>query len=213
MLNKLFPDAVYIFLYRNPRENISSMIDAWRSGKFVTYSKLPGKIQPWSLLLPKYWEQHINKSVEEIAAFQWNSASCSILESLEEIPTNRQIAISYSQLIGDTHETIKQISQFCQVTMEGINIEQDKQILSEHTLSSPRDNKWHRNAVQIKRIIPSIAKTVEEIRRRFSTIPDSDFEVDIPNELLRATQKRNSPCYCQSGKRYKNCHGSLQRRP
>ena len=28
MLNELFPDALYIYLYRNPRENISSIIDA-----------------------------------------------------------------------------------------------------------------------------------------------------------------------------------------
>src|SRR5204863_2885793 len=40
-LAEAFPDALFVYLYRNPRETISSMLDAWRSGKFVTYANLP----------------------------------------------------------------------------------------------------------------------------------------------------------------------------
>ena len=41
-LDRLFPDALYIFLVRRARDNISSMMDAWASGRFVTYPDLPG---------------------------------------------------------------------------------------------------------------------------------------------------------------------------
>ena len=47
-----FPDATFVSLYRDPRETLSSMLDAWRSRQFVTYPDLPGWTgPPWSLLL------------------------------------------------------------------------------------------------------------------------------------------------------------------
>ncbi|HEX2642245.1 MAG TPA: sulfotransferase, partial [Thermoanaerobaculia bacterium] len=51
-----YPDALFVYLYRDPRETISSMLDAWRSGRFATYPDLPGWSEPgrenppWSLL-------------------------------------------------------------------------------------------------------------------------------------------------------------------
>jgi hypothetical protein len=36
------PDPYFIYLHRDPRETVSSMIDAWLSGTFHTYLELPG---------------------------------------------------------------------------------------------------------------------------------------------------------------------------
>ena len=41
-LAEAFPDAVFVYLHRDPKPTISSVLDAWRSGKFVTYPRLPG---------------------------------------------------------------------------------------------------------------------------------------------------------------------------
>src|SRR5207248_3177054 len=47
-----FPEARFIFLYREPRENLASIMEAWGSGRFVTYPDLPGwQGPPWSMLL------------------------------------------------------------------------------------------------------------------------------------------------------------------
>jgi len=40
-LNKVFPDALFIHLVRDPKENISSIIDGWNSKHFITYPNLP----------------------------------------------------------------------------------------------------------------------------------------------------------------------------
>jgi hypothetical protein len=59
-LAEAFPDALFVYLYRDPRETLSSMLDAWRSGHFVTYLDLPGwKAAPWSLLLVPGWRELI----------------------------------------------------------------------------------------------------------------------------------------------------------
>lgn len=51
-LASAFPEAVFVYLYREPRETLGSMIDAWNSGRFRTYPNLPGWTGPaWSLLL------------------------------------------------------------------------------------------------------------------------------------------------------------------
>ncbi|MDC2888872.1 sulfotransferase family protein [Psychrosphaera algicola] len=39
-LNHVFPDALFIHLVRDPLPNISSIIEAWQSGRFRTYPQL-----------------------------------------------------------------------------------------------------------------------------------------------------------------------------
>ena len=41
-LDACFPDAIFIYLYRDPRETLGSMMEAWLSGAFRTYPDLPG---------------------------------------------------------------------------------------------------------------------------------------------------------------------------
>ena len=58
-LIRAFPGARFIFLFREPRQNISSLMDSWRSGRYVTYPQLPGwpGDRPWSHLLIPGWEE------------------------------------------------------------------------------------------------------------------------------------------------------------
>src|SRR6185436_7295920 len=66
-LARAFPDALFLYLYRDPRETISSMLDAWKSGRFATYPGLPGwKDLPWSLLLVPGWRELAGRSLAEI---------------------------------------------------------------------------------------------------------------------------------------------------
>jgi hypothetical protein len=51
-LAQLFPQAQFVYLHRDIRQTLSSMIEAWQSGRFRTYPHLPGWTGPsWSLLL------------------------------------------------------------------------------------------------------------------------------------------------------------------
>jgi len=47
-LLEVFPDAQFIFLQRERRANLSSMMQAWRAKGWITYRQLPGWPGPWS---------------------------------------------------------------------------------------------------------------------------------------------------------------------
>jgi hypothetical protein len=70
-LARVFPEARFIYLYRDPRQVLSSMIEAWQSGRFRTYPQLPGWSGPaWSLLLIPGWRELIGRPLHEIVAAQ-----------------------------------------------------------------------------------------------------------------------------------------------
>ncbi len=55
-LARVFPEARFIYLHRDPRPVLASMMEAWGSGRFRTYPNLPGWTGlPWSLLLVPGW--------------------------------------------------------------------------------------------------------------------------------------------------------------
>ena len=83
-LARVFPEARFIYLYRDPRQVLSSMIEAWASGRFRTYPQLPGWTGPaWSLLLVPGWRELIGRPLHEIVAAQWRTATRLLIDDLE----------------------------------------------------------------------------------------------------------------------------------
>ncbi len=223
-LNKMFPDAYYIFLYRNPRENISSIMDGWKSGRFETYANLPGRKSVWSFLLPPGWEKMHNKSLEEIAYFQWKSANSIILNDLQSlIPTERWTSVSYSNIVNNTESSIKELCDFCGLEFDTTLQKtcKDSLKMSRYTLSTPSPTKWHKHAKELSRVIPSAKHTLKKIQQIANKPVAADFDIQIPEQLLKQATSdtdienitnfesvgRNAPCPCGSGKKYKRCHG------
>lgn len=236
LLNEIFPDALFVYLYRNPRENISSIIDAWRSSRFVTYRQLPGRTAPWSLLLPQGWQSYHDASIEETAAFQWRSANTSILGELGKLERDRWMAVSYQQQVHESAETVRRICDFCQISStQSIKSQSgDQSKLSRYTLTPPVANKWHKNAQALSRVIPALSDTIDYIRKTVPELPESEFDLsidaalynDVGDEIgtdIKAMQSsafvasdspsassRNARCHCGSGKRFKHCHANLR---
>ncbi|HSD68162.1 MAG TPA: sulfotransferase [Woeseiaceae bacterium] len=223
LLNEIFPDALFVYLYRNPRENISSMIDAWHSGRFVTYRRLPGRNAPWSLLLPPGWQQHHASSIAQIAAFQWRAANTAILQELAKVGADRWTAVSYGQQVHAPIETVRRLCRFCDVSADGIVASLSEHGLkpSRYTLTKPEPDKWQKNAQALLDVLPGLAETVRFIRELAPGLPEEEFDLRIDPELTAPgrdmaveghgaeleTVRRNERCHCGSGKRFKHCHG------
>jgi hypothetical protein len=186
LLNAIFPDALFIYLYRNPRENISSMIEAWRSGRFVTYPALPGRNKPWSLLLPPGWQAFHDAPVEEIAAFQWRATNEAILAELAKLDQSRWIAVSYGQQVNATEETVQKLCDFADVSAENIlqALSRGENKLSRYTVTAPAADKWRANSEALARVMPGLTDTIKLIRNSTLGIADEEFDIS-----LEATQQ------------------------
>lgn len=181
LLNEIFPDALFIYLYRNPRENISSMMEAWQSGRFVTYPSLPGRGKPWSLLLPPDWQSYHDAPLEQITAFQWQAANEAILHELAKLDRNRWMAVSYGQQVSTPATTVQTICDFCDVSatriLEALSNGQSK--LSRYTITPPSEDKWHSNAAALGRVLPGLKNTIDLIRKWASELPQDEFDLSI----------------------------------
>jgi hypothetical protein len=165
LINRVFPDAYYIYLYRDPRANIGSIIDAWLSGRWVTYRGLPGWNGAWSLLLPPGWQQLWGKSIAEVAAFQWESANRYILDDLSEFPSNKWVAVSYEDFVRNPGKEVERICEKVQFPFDDVLMQRtgNELPLSRYTLTAPRPDKWRRYEREILSVLPSVMPLWERI--------------------------------------------------
>lgn len=218
-LDAVFPDALYIYLYRDPKENISSIMDGWQSGRFVTYTDKRGRNGHWSFLLPPKWESMLDKPLEEVAAFQWETTHHYLLKDLRAISRKRWIAVNYSEFLQDTLKVVQRLCKFMTVPLDEQLLErcQNPLPLSRYTHSKPDNDKWKKNSQYLARVLPELGKTITRINKVVSSDSwplNDDLNIDLnstetPQISPPQTTGRNDPCPCGSGKKYKKCHGRL----
>ncbi|NKI36513.1 hypothetical protein HFP89_15185 [Wenzhouxiangella sp. XN79A] len=156
-LKQVFPGMQLVYLVRRPRENISSIIDAWGSGRFVTYPELPGwQGPPWSLLLIPGWRDLPVDDVAMMAARQWQVAHEAILDALDGGAFADAVPVVYESLIEQPEATLSALCDRLGLTPPPF----DGQLpLSRHTLDRPAPDKWKRNAEALERVLPLVEPT------------------------------------------------------
>ena len=165
-----FPDARFVYLYRDPRETISSMLDAWRSGAFVTYPALPGwSGPPWSLLLVPGWRDLIGQELGAIVARQWATTTTTLLDDLAALAPDRWCVTSYDRLLAEPRAEIERICEFADLAWDD---DLDEPLpLSRHTLDSPRPEKWRRNAAELASLWSEVDQAATRAHEVFAHPP------------------------------------------
>jgi len=182
-----FPEARFIYLYRDPRPTLASMIEAWSSGGFRTYPQLPGWTGPaWSLLLTPGWRDLIGAPLGRIVAQQWSATTRILLDDLEALPRDRWLALRYESLIAAPQT---EVSRLCRA----LDLDWDRQLgehlpLARHTLTTPGADKWRAHAEAIEAVLPllkqendrALAVLSEGDRRSRSSLPPDAFAARTP---------------------------------
>ncbi len=160
-LERLFPDARFVFLWREPRGNLSSIIEAWRSGNWRTYPRLEGFELPWSLLLPPGWERLRGRPLEEIAAFQWATTNNIALDDLAMLPREQWTSLDYAELIAEPLRVIRDLCRFAGIDFDAGLAERLSGPLpaAKHTLTPADAEKWRTNEQAIGRVLPTLEST------------------------------------------------------
>lgn len=164
--NHIFPQARFVFLWRDPRENLSSIIEAWRSGRFRTYKQVAGFDGPWSLLLPPGYQHYHHRPLEEIAAFQWECTNRIIMEDLEHLAPDRSLTVCYGDLVADPAGSVARVLDFANIQIDPALSRHLQQPLphSRYTQTAPKAEKWQINATEIERVLPAVEDTWQRLR-------------------------------------------------
>ena len=160
---RVFPEARFIYLYRDPRQVLSSMIEAWTTGRFRTYPQLPGWTGPaWSLLLVPGWRELIGRPLHETVAAQWETATRLLIDDLLALPAERRTIARYDALIADPDAEIRRLC-----TATGLDWDQAGVALplSRYTVSPPAADKWRRHAAEIAAVWPSLGEQAGRAER------------------------------------------------
>jgi hypothetical protein len=165
-LKQVFPDARFIFLWRDPRENLSSIMEAWRAGGWITYRALPGWDGPWSLLLPPGWQALRGAPLEAVAAWQWQRTNQIALDDLEQLPRDDWTSVNYGDFLADPEATTRRLCGFAGVPFDALlRARTASQLpLSRHTHTAPAPDKWRRNEDAILRVLPSLDACWQRLR-------------------------------------------------
>lgn len=166
-LDAMFPDARLIFLYRDAAENLGSILDAWQSGRFVTYAGLPGwSGPPWSLLLTPGWQALNGKPMAEVALHQWRSANQAILEALRALPRERWRVLDYASLLQEPAAVFERAGAFAGLAAEpaiAAGISSQGLPPSRYTLTPPAKDKWRRHAAALEPVLADAAVLMRQL--------------------------------------------------
>ncbi len=164
-IDRVFPDALFVFLWRDPRGNLASIMDAWAAGRWQTYPRLDGFDGPWSLLLPPSWETMRGRSLQEIAAFQWQSANRIALDDLAQLPRERWTSVRYEELVADPRGTIERLCRFSGIDFDAaLDLRVRGALpLSRYTHSAPDADKWRRREREVLAVLPTVRATWERL--------------------------------------------------
>ena len=180
-LHALFPQAKFIFIQRDGRDNVSSMIDGWRLGRsdggfglaqFFGPSPEPvaingGEFREWHFFLPPGWRDYNHASLEEVCAYQWLTANRLALDAARAIPPQQWIGLRYEDIFERPVEMFRDVFARLDVSFDSRMVERCASLASRPTSivkGAPKKHKWKENNPQaIERIMPMIAPMMREM--------------------------------------------------
>ena len=168
-VNRVFPDSTFLYITRDGRSAVSSMLTCWQHPKrFFTYDvpvdlRIPSyDHKRWKFVLPDGWLEFVDRPLEEICAFQWQQCNEAVTRSIEELGlSDRVFRLKLEDLVSDPGSVIREMCEFGELPFDTYF-----QSISKHlpVVNSPDQDtaldKWRRkNGDLIQRIMPQIKST------------------------------------------------------
>ena len=144
LLASVVPNLRVVHITRDPRMAIHSLVEAWRTGRFVSEPGLPDWWgEPWSFPLIPEWKDLAGKPLHQVAAAQWLTIEEAIREDLTSLPEDSLTLTTYEALITDARSELERIAKELDVDWSG-NLP-DPLPFSPFTVTPPSPTKWQRD--------------------------------------------------------------------
>lgn len=178
-LHALFPEAYFIYVKRNPGDNIHSLIEGWgMPERFGTWSGgLPaqlaidgGRYTRWCFFLAEGWQDYCESPIEEVCAFQYGAVNQAILEVRKKINPDRWAEISYEDVLINPVGVFREAFAAVGLRFDRRLERHCRTVLSHpyNAFSEIKKDKWKNsgNARRIERILPAVAAVAQEMGYR-----------------------------------------------
>jgi len=189
LLAKLFPDAKFVVLLRDPRPTVSSMIDGWGhpvvrlpqvddwlqanlpldSLDAIECARLKG--EGWSYPVPDGWQTQLHHSIPEKCAWLWDQHVSAIFDALDAPDPaisskqilNRTLTVHYEDMMRDQISVVKSILKFAELPEPAVTLTARDQALSRTTIAAPHPDKWRKNEAVLREIWPKVAGNAKRL--------------------------------------------------
>ena len=170
-LQRLFPDAHFVFIRRSPGDNIHSLIQGWgKADRFGTWAdQLPeqvrveeGRYRRWCFFLAPGWRRLTHAPIEEVCAFQYTAMNEAILDARETIPPGQWHELRYESLLADPVAGFRAVIEGCGLEFDRRLEQHCRQVLDTpyNSFSEIRADKWKsgEHRARIERVLPSLER-------------------------------------------------------
>ena len=159
----LWPDARVIYLTRDARSNVNSLLEGWRQPHLFPGYRVPQPLhipgysrERWAFTLIPGWRELASSPLEEVCAWQWIRCNEAVLAHREgtqgRVP---YLQVRYEDLVAEPGPALRRIAAFLEVDFEASLAAHAQRLPRINVVSVPERDKWRReNPEAIARILP-----------------------------------------------------------
>lgn len=153
----LFPDARVLYLTRDGRSNVHSLVEGWKQPHLFPGYRVPEKLsipgytrERWAFTLIPGWRELAHSRLEEVCAWQWIRCNEAVLAHREETAGQvPYLTVRYEDLVAQPGQVLHQVAEFV-----GLDFERDLGRYAEHlpqinAVSAPDRDKWRKQDPQV----------------------------------------------------------------
>lgn len=162
-LQALFPDARVLFLTRDGRANVHSLLEGWRHPVLFPGYRTPIPVTSpgqtrgrWAFTLIPGWRELVDRPLVEICARQWADCNAAVLDYAATPGALPMLTVRYEALVAAPDETLATIARFLDLRPADIPA-YGRGLPEVNVVSAPGAAKWRAEAEALATVAPILA--------------------------------------------------------
>jgi hypothetical protein len=169
LLERLFPDALFIYIVRDPRQSISSIHTGWvQSTEFRRFQFPPTfelrdfEARWWSFGLLPDWQQLNGASVMEVCARQWVLYNQYCRRDLPLGDTARTLKVTYEDMVADAPEVLQRVAEWADLDPAPFK-RFTRSLPVVNTFSNPHGDKWRSLESELANVVTVVGEEAAQL--------------------------------------------------
>ncbi len=178
-LSVLFPDATFVFIKRDARDTVNSLLEGWTARKGLSY-RLPVPLELaeyrgrlWSYILPPGWRGRSRSCIAEVAALQYLASNETALADRGQLPRGSWVEVAFEDLLARPVPEVTRLLERLDLPVSERVMEKARR-LHEHpvgAITPPRPGKWRDRADEINRVLPQLTPVLNRLGYEGARVP------------------------------------------